>query len=118
MRSRRITLKYSWWRGDVEPFLLLAGDDRKPVAVLPSGLRGHYDLFDPAMGHRTRLDERTASVLSGEALVFSTPFPVRSLTARDVGGNALRWNGSDVAAAIGLTVMGGCWRWRSRLRPA
>ena len=106
LRTRRIRLEPKWWTSDVEPFLLLAGDEYKPVAVLPSG-SGRYDLFDPVRGHTTKLDERAAAALSGPAYVFTVPFPARSLAVRDVGGNAVRWSGSDVAAVAGFTITGG-----------
>jgi NHLM bacteriocin system ABC transporter ATP-binding protein len=104
LRWRRIRLEREWWRSDVDPFLLMAGNDRQPVAVLPSGLRGDYELFDPTTGRTTKLDEHAASALSGEAHVFTVPFPGRALNASDVGGNALRWNASDIAAFIGFTI--------------
>jgi NHLM bacteriocin system ABC transporter ATP-binding protein len=107
LMSRRIRLELEWWRNDVDPFLLMAGNDRQPVAILPSGLRGHYELFDPATGRTTKLDERAASALSGEAHVFTVPFPGRSLNVSDVGGNAWRWNGPDIAALIGFTITAG-----------
>ncbi|OYX15460.1 MAG: NHLP bacteriocin export ABC transporter permease/ATPase subunit [Rhizobiales bacterium 32-66-8] len=109
LRVRGVLLEEGWWRTDVPPFVLTAGDGSAPVAVVPRGTRGgDYLLIDPATpGPPRRLTAREAAALSGDAYSFYAPFPDRPLKGLDVGGGAFRWSRGDAILVILLGIMGG-----------
>jgi NHLM bacteriocin system ABC transporter ATP-binding protein len=80
VRLRRVMLKGRWWSHDSGPILAFRDSDNSPVALLPAGRR-RYELFDPASGEATRLNEKMAMGLNGFAYIFYRPFPPVALTA-------------------------------------
>ncbi|HYD64018.1 NHLP bacteriocin export ABC transporter permease/ATPase subunit [Azospirillum sp.] len=111
LRARRVVLEPGWWRDDVGPFLLRRAPDGhtpngRPLAVLPRGLRGGYDLYDPAEGRVRPLSAAEVAGLRGEAFVFTVPFPATPLRARDIARQALRWNLGDVLMVLVLGLAG------------
>ncbi|MEV8633952.1 ATP-binding cassette domain-containing protein [Streptosporangium sp. NPDC051023] len=64
VRYRRVRLEERWWRKATVPMIGFAGEDGRPVALLPC--RGGYRIADPAADAR-RVTEATAAVLAPDA---------------------------------------------------
>ena len=87
IRTRKVALRGDWWTQDAGPMLAMRerpdSGDRAPVALLPKG-ESAYELYDPATGRTTLVDEAAADALYPFAYSFYRPFPARALSAWDV----------------------------------
>jgi NHLM bacteriocin system ABC transporter ATP-binding protein len=85
IRTRQVTLKGQWWRGDSGPILGFTSDGEvpEPVALIPSSA-GHYELVRPADLSRTAIDASVASTVDPVAWTLYRPFPDRAMGVRDI----------------------------------
>ncbi|MCK5539288.1 MAG: NHLP bacteriocin export ABC transporter permease/ATPase subunit [Deltaproteobacteria bacterium] len=82
-RTREVLLTDAWWRRDNGPLLGFLLESKRPVALIPSSVKG-YDLCDPVAGSRTPLTAALAETLRPQAQVFYRPFPNRALNGMDL----------------------------------
>ncbi len=105
LRLRPVKLETGWWERDVGAFLLLEGEARRPLAILPFGQRGGYEVYDPATNGLRPLDKPALAALRGEAHMFYAPLPARPLKGLDIGGGAIRWSLPDFYSIVGLGLI-------------
>ena len=83
-RAVRLPDNEEWWRGDNGAMLGYLGDDRAPVALVPSRAGGRYRILDPRSGRAKRMTRQLAAALDPQAVVFYPPLPPRPVQAGDV----------------------------------
>ena len=105
-RTVRLPDDEQWWRGDNGTMLGYLGDERAPVALIPSGATGRYKIVNPRSGRAERMTRQLATALHPQAVAFYPPLPPRPAGAGDV----LRMVGTGAAphllkyAAMGVMV--------------
>ena len=110
IRTRRVALSGAWWRRDCGPLVgRWAGDDERPVAILPNrSLR--YEVYDPSDGSRRRLTPRVASQLDHGALALYRPLPEGRLGLGSLLRFSLKGAGRDLVyvfvTGILVTLLG------------
>ena len=102
LRTRDVALETDWWRRDSGPLVATVEVDGRPVALLPRG-PGRYDLVDPEIGERVRVDSAVAATLARQAHAFYRPLPARPLRGREMERFVLRDGRRD---AVRLLVLG------------
>lgn len=81
---RTVTLKGDWYKTAIGAMLGTRKSDGKVVALIP-GKTGGYTFFDLDQGKKVKINKKLADLLDNEALVFYRPFPLKSITLRDLG---------------------------------
>ncbi len=76
---RDIVLTPDWYKKDSGPFLARLGQQRRPVACIPTR-PGRYLIWDPETDTSTPVTRETAQELDPCALIFYRPFPAESIT--------------------------------------
>ena len=105
-RTVRLPDDEQWWRGDNGTLLGYLGDDRVPVALIPSGATGRYRIVNPRSGRTERMTRQLAAALDPQAVAFYPSLPPRSVGA----GAVLRMVSTGTAphllkyAAMGVMV--------------
>ena len=79
---RTVSLEGRWWKNAYGPMLAYTREGNA-VALLPRSIGG-YTLKNYETGEKLRLGEKSAELLSGEAICFFRPFPQRKMTRRDL----------------------------------
>ncbi len=80
---REVILTKGWQNDAMGPMIASLKDTGAVVAVLPSELGG-YEYMDPATGRKVKVNAHTAAGISGEALCFYRPLPMRELKLKDL----------------------------------
>ena len=80
---REVELTARWWTDAIGPMLGFLKKDSRPVALLPGNLYG-YTYQDPESGKTVKVDSGTAELIDRMALCFYKPFPLKSMTVRDL----------------------------------
>jgi NHLM bacteriocin system ABC transporter ATP-binding protein len=83
VRIRKVALRGEWWHEDNGPLLAFQGEERHPVALLPTSTRS-YVLIDPVTQTRQPVDAALARQLDFHGVSFYRPFPDRPLRAMDL----------------------------------
>lgn len=94
VRARQVALRGEWWTQDVGPLLCFRGEEKAPVAVIPTR-GGHYELFDPTVGGRRVVDADVRSELHGFGYVFYRSLPDQPLGLTELitfGFSGLQWS--------------------------
>lgn len=103
IRHRKILLGPQWWRYDLGPFLAFVGDERTPVAMLPSGLS--YDVIDPIERIRKPLTQELKSIIHPDAYVLYRPLPDLMNGFRDLARFTFRGKGRDIAFILLMALL-------------
>ncbi len=107
-RSVRLQPEDRWWLGDNGAMLGFLGDERRPVALLPSW-NGRYRMVDPTDGRVTRVDSAKALQLSPRAWLcypaLATDRGVGALDLARVAGHGLASNFGRFALAGFLAAL-------------
>ena len=106
IRTRAVALRSGWWCGDHGPLLAFAGDERRAVALMPTG-NGGYDLHDPGRGELQRIDAKLASNIAPIAFTFYRTLGARALKTFDLIRFATRGLGRDFVLIAMLGALGG-----------
>lgn len=80
---RNVILPSGWWKDAVGPMIGFLKDDHIPVALLPGKVTG-YSFLDPHSGKETILSSTTETLLDEKGICFYWPFPLKSLTIKDL----------------------------------
>lgn len=106
---RNVVLEKGWYKEAYGPMLAWRTDNGKPVALLPKA--GKYYFFDEVSGINTRVNHRTESLISEEAVLFYEPLPLKKLDPGELINYMLgRIDRYDVAmmvfATLSVTLVG------------
>ncbi len=107
LRSRRLRLDQRWWTSEAGPFLLLREDDGAPLAILPRGPRGGYDVYDAVRGTTLRLSREEAAGLQGLGYSLYAALPLRALRGLDIMASVLNWSRVELKAILLCGLAGG-----------
>lgn len=80
---REVILTKGWHADAMGAMITSLKDSGTVIAVLPSDLGG-YEYTDPRTGDRVRINAQEEKKISGEALCFYRPLPMRELTVKDL----------------------------------
>jgi len=99
---RRVTLDKGWYKHAIGAMIGTLKEDGSAVALIPNGFGG-YSFYDIKSGKKLRLNKKTEQMLDEEAICFFEPFPLRSLTIKDLFiFMAKQLNGFDLLIYFGL----------------
>ncbi len=79
---RTVKLTEGWYRDGIGA-LLGKTQDGVPVAIIPRGFSG-YEFTNYKTGEQIRVNEKTADMLTDEAICFYKPFPLQKLGIHDL----------------------------------
>lgn len=103
---RTVLLRGAWWHSESGPLLAWHGEERRPVALLPSRRRS-YRLWDPADDSHRTVDESCAAEINPQAVTVYRPMPpgLRGLAGllRFAGRGVAR----EAAAIVGMAGLAG-----------
>jgi len=80
---RKVKLTEGWYEDAAGAMLSFNASDGTAVALLPSGLTG-YKYKDNESGKYVKVNKKTASSISTDAICFYRPFPLRKIGIRDL----------------------------------
>ncbi|MBI4818699.1 MAG: NHLP bacteriocin export ABC transporter permease/ATPase subunit [Deltaproteobacteria bacterium] len=104
VRHRKILLGNEWWKSDNGPFLAFVGDERKPVALIPSG-RG-YDLVDPDKRFREPLTADVRDKIAPDGYVIYRPLPDSMQGVADLARFSLKGKSADLIFIVAMALLG------------
>ncbi len=79
---RNVRLTENWYK-DASGAMLGTRKDGSVVALIPGKLHG-YSIVDPSNGSREDVNAKTAGELSMDAMCFYKPFPLKSISVKEV----------------------------------
>ena len=103
---RTVLLRGEWWRRDNGPLLAWRGEPKRPVALLPHGLR-RCRLWDPADGRSVVVDETVAREIDSSATMTYRPMPLEVRGVVTLIQFALRGVRREVATIIAIAAVSG-----------
>ncbi|MCR5774609.1 MAG: NHLP bacteriocin export ABC transporter permease/ATPase subunit [Lachnospiraceae bacterium] len=80
---RRISLSEGWYEDAYGPMLAKRLDDDSAVALLQDPT-GKYYFYDTRAQKKRTIDKKTAKLFDKDALCFYRPFPLKSMTMKDL----------------------------------
>jgi NHLM bacteriocin system ABC transporter ATP-binding protein len=83
IRVRTVMLTEAWWNSDAGPLVAFRGEDRQPVALLPTG-HGRYRLYDPVRSTYEPVNGHVAATLDPRAYMLYRPLASRMVGAWDL----------------------------------
>ena len=101
---REVNLSGKWWVDAIGPMLGFMKEGSIPVALLPGKLYG-YTFQHPKTGKTVRVDSASNAELRERAICFYKPFPLKSMTVRDL--LVYTWSTRSVSENAALLVLMG-----------
>lgn len=98
IRYRKILLGPNWWKKDVGPFIGFLGEERSPIALVPSSTS--YDIVDPESRVRTPITEEQRGALHPDGYVLYRPLFKDMKTLKDLATFTFRGKGPDLAFVL------------------
>ena len=80
---RTVILEKGWYKDAVGAMLGTRTDDGSVVALIPTGLSG-YSFLDSSTGKRVKVSRKNEELISGEAICFYKPLPLKKLGMPDL----------------------------------
>ena len=105
IRSRRITLTADWWRRDGPSLIALAGEEKRPIALLSDG-RGSYRAVDPTAGKSFAVSEKDAAAIGRHGMMLYSPLPLDIKDGLSALRVSLRGRSRDLGVLITMAVLG------------
>lgn len=106
LRQRQVALRGTWWREDMGPLIGFIGEDRKPVALLPTGT-GRWTMIDPvAAGGGVRVNAEIAAQIAPTAHMLYPTLPDKPIGFKEFLKFGLTRNKRDLGIAIFAAIAG------------
>ena len=107
---REVNLPQKWYKDAAGPMIATLKDSNKTVFLIPSAFGG-YHYSDPDTGKKIRINSKTATQLSNNALCFYRPLPQRQMNTKDLLRYMLKclnaWDFISFAlASAAITIVG------------
>ena len=80
---RSVILESGWYKDAIGAMLGIRKDNGTVVALIPSGFSG-YEYFDLESGKYIKVKKSNEDLFENEAIAFYKPFPLKSLTIKDL----------------------------------
>ncbi len=81
--QRKVTLEKGWYKNAAGPMIGRLKETGSVITLLPKGF-SKYELLDFETGKRIKINSKTESLIEREATAFYKPFPIKSLTIKDL----------------------------------
>lgn len=104
--TRVVSLEGHWWQEDAGPMLAFAGDEREPVALLPTSAKS-FEIFYPADGRRIPVSAASAARISEEAYSLYPGFAPRAIGVFDLLRLGLAGASNDLWVIAAAGMLGG-----------
>ena len=105
IRSRGITLVSDWWRRDGPSLIALAGEEKRPIALLSDG-RGGYRAVDPITGAAFDVGEKEAAEIGRRGMMLHPPLPPQIRGGLAALLHGARARGKDFGVLVTMAVLG------------
>ena len=80
---RSVILESDWYKDAIGAMLGIRKDNGTVVALIPSGFSG-YEYFDLESGKYIKVKKSNEDLFEDEAIAFYKPFPLKSITIKDL----------------------------------
>ena len=80
---RSVILESGWYKDAIGAMLGIRKDNGTVVALIPSGFSG-YEYFDLESGKYIKVKKSNEDLFEDEAIAFYKPFPLKSITIKDL----------------------------------
>lgn len=80
---RSVILESGWYKDAIGAMLGIRKDNGTVVALIPSGFSG-YEYFDLESGKYIKIKKSNEDLFEDEAIAFYKPFPLKSITIKDL----------------------------------
>lgn len=80
---RAVILESGWYKDAIGAMLGIRKDNGTVVALIPSGFSG-YEYFDLESGKYIKVKKSNEDLFEDEAIAFYKPFPLKSITIKDL----------------------------------
>jgi NHLM bacteriocin system ABC transporter ATP-binding protein len=105
LRQRQIALRGRWWHEDMGPLIGFIGEDRKPVALLPTG-SGRWTMIDPVSGESLKVNAEIAARIVPTAHMLYPTLPDKPIGFKEFLKFGLNRNKRDLGIAIFAAIAG------------
>jgi NHLM bacteriocin system ABC transporter ATP-binding protein len=105
LRQRQVALRGLWWREDLGPLIGFVDDDRRIVALLPTGTNG-WRMIDPVAGKTEVVDAALAARIVPTAHMLYPTLPDKPLTFKDMMKFGAPRSRRDMAIAVLAALAG------------
>jgi NHLM bacteriocin system ABC transporter ATP-binding protein len=105
LRQRQIALRGDWRREDLGPLIGFLDEERRVVALLPTGTN-RWRMMDPVDGSSRMVDPALAARIAPTAHMLYPTLPDRPLTFKDFVSFGSGRNWSDLSLAVGAAIAG------------
>ena len=105
LRQRQVTLRGNWWREDYGPLIGFVDEERRVVALLPTGTNW-WQMIDPVDGSTTIVDAAVAARILPVAHMLYPTLPDKPLTLKEFMTFGGRRNRHDLWLAIAAASAG------------
>lgn len=105
LRQRQVALRGEWWREDLGPLLGFVDEERRVVALLPTGA-GRWEMIDPVDGVAVKVDSSVVARIAPTAHMLYPTLPDKVLTFKDFLNFGLNRSRRDLGIAIIVSLAG------------
>jgi NHLM bacteriocin system ABC transporter ATP-binding protein len=105
LRQRQVALRGEWWREDLGPLIGFVGEERRAVALLPTG-RNRWQLIDPVAGTSELVDAAIAVQVAPTAHMLYSTLPDKPLTFKEFMNFGSERSRNDLLVAIAAALAG------------
>jgi NHLM bacteriocin system ABC transporter ATP-binding protein len=105
LRQRQVALRGNWWREDLGPLLGFVDEERRVVALLPTGA-GHWHMIDPIDGIAVKVNDSIVARIAPTAHMLYPTLPDKVLTFKDFLDFGLTRSYRDLGIAIATALAG------------
>lgn len=105
LRQRQVALRGQWWREDLGPLLGFIDEERRVVALLPTGA-GSWRMIDPVDGIAVKVDDGIVARIAPTAHMLYPTLPDKVLTFKDFLNFGLTRSHRDLGIAISAALAG------------
>jgi NHLM bacteriocin system ABC transporter ATP-binding protein len=105
LRQRQVALRGLWWREDLGPLIGFVDEERRIVALLPTGTN-RWRMIDPVAGKTEIVDAALAGRIAATAHMLYPTLPDKPLTFRDMMKFGAPRSRRDMAIAVLAAIAG------------
>jgi NHLM bacteriocin system ABC transporter ATP-binding protein len=105
LRQRQVALRGDWWREDLGPLVGFVDEERRVVALLPTGTNS-WRMIDPVDGSSRAIDEALAARLAPTAHMLYPTLSDTPIGFKEFVKFGLRRNWRDLGLAIAAALAG------------
>ncbi len=105
LRQRQVTLRGDWWREDLGPLVGFVDEERRVVALLPTGTNS-WRMIDPVDGKAQAIDAALAARIVPTAHMLYPTLPDTPVGFKEFVKFGLQRNWRDLGLAVAAAIAG------------